>query len=135
MCRASASRAITDSRTSTSGTPSTSAADMNSPWVVARHSCPAQAGGRTRSWAGGPSTGFSRSKDLKTSEKTHLEFRAEFFNLTNHPNFSLPGFAGNGFTAAPGSLNFSSGNFGKITFTRDNPNDPRQIQFALKLYW
>ncbi len=78
---------------------------------------------------------LSLFKNFKTSEKTHIEFRTEFFNLTNHPNFSLPGFAGNGFTAAAGSLNFSSGNFGKITFTRDNPNDPRQIQFALKLYW
>jgi len=78
---------------------------------------------------------LSLFKNFKTSEKTNLEFRAEFFNLANHPNFSLPGFAGNGFTAAPGSLNFSSGNFGKITFTRDNPNDPRQIQFALKFYW
>jgi len=47
----------------------------------------------------------------------------------------LPGFSGNGFTAAPGSLDFRSVNFGKITSTRDNPNDPRQIQFALKFYF
>ncbi len=78
---------------------------------------------------------FSIFKQVKTSEKTHLEFRAEFFNLTNHPNFSLPGFSGNGFTAAAGSLDFNSNNFGKITGTRDTPNDPRQIQFALKLYF
>ncbi len=78
---------------------------------------------------------LSLFKEFKTSETTRLEFRAEFFNLTNHPNFSLPGFSGNGFTAAAGSLDFSSSNFGKITGTRDNPNDPRQVQFALKFYF
>jgi hypothetical protein len=58
-------------------------------------------------------------------ERVRVEFRAEFFNLTNHPNF-----------AQPGSLNFNDPkNFAKITATRDNPNDPREIQFALKLYF
>ena len=74
-------------------------------------------------------------KDFRISEARYFQFRAEFFNLANHPNFSLPGFSGNGFTAAPGSLDFRSVNFGKITSTRDNPNDPRQIQFALKFYF
>lgn len=67
---------------------------------------------------------FSLFKEIKTSERTHLEFRAEFFNITNTPNFS------NNF-----STNFTSPAFGKITSTVDNPNDPREIQFALKLYF
>jgi hypothetical protein len=61
--------------------------------------------------------------------------RSEFFNLTNHPNFSNPGFSGNGVVAAPGSLDYTSGSFGKITSTRDGQNDQREIQFALKLYF
>jgi hypothetical protein len=68
---------------------------------------------------------FSIFKNFKTSESTHVEFRAEFFNLTNTPQFAMPG-----------NLSFLSPNtFAKITSTRDNPNDPREIQLALKLYW
>ena len=79
---------------------------------------------------------FSLFKDFRTSESTHLEFRSEFFNLTNHPNFSPPGFSGNGVVAAPGSLNYTSPTtFGKIASTRDGQNDQREIQFALKFYF
>jgi hypothetical protein len=67
---------------------------------------------------------FSLFKNFQTSEGTRLEFRAELFNLTNHPNFSLPG-----------DRTFSDANFARITSTRDNPNDPREIQFALKFYF
>jgi hypothetical protein len=81
--------------------------------------------------------GFHRSdlslfKNFRTSETTKIQFRAEFFNLTNHPNFMNPGFGGNGLVAAPGSLDYTNPNFGKVGSTRDTPNDPRQIQFALK---
>jgi hypothetical protein len=79
---------------------------------------------------------FSLFKEFPIHENTHVEFRTEVFNLTNTPNFSLPGFSGNGVVAAPGALNFTNtANFGKINSTRDSPNDPREIQFALKLYW
>jgi hypothetical protein len=78
---------------------------------------------------------FSLFKNFRMTERAHLEFRSEFFNLTNTPNFSLPGFAGNGVTAAPGSLDYTSNSFGKITSTRDGQNDQREIQFALKVYW
>ena len=46
-----------------------------------------------------------------------------------------PGFSGNGVVAAPGSLDYTSGNFGKIASTRDGQNDQREIQFALKFIW
>lgn len=78
---------------------------------------------------------FSLFKVFQLNERFRLEFRSEFFNLTNHPNFTNPGFGGNGVTAAPGSLDYTSNSFGTITSTRDGQNDQREIQFALKLYF
>jgi Carboxypeptidase regulatory-like domain/TonB dependent receptor len=79
---------------------------------------------------------FSLFKEFPLTERFRLEFRSEFFNLTNHPNFSNPGFSGNGVVAAPGSLNYlSTTTFGTINSTRDGQNDQREIQFALKLYY
>lgn len=103
-------------------------------------------GGNQPSQVAGP--GFHRLdlslfKDFKISERFRLQFRSEFFNIFNHPNFNAPGFGGNGVVAIPGSLNFTpnsdgtfgSGTFGQTGSTRDAPYDPRQIQFALKLYY
>jgi hypothetical protein len=59
---------------------------------------------------------FSVQKTTKISEKVSTEFRAEFFNIFNHAQFTNP--AGN----------FTSGNFGSVTGARD----PRIGQFALK---
>ncbi len=68
---------------------------------------------------------FSLSKTFKTSETTRLELRSEFFNLTNTPNFALPTLR-----------NFlDTKNFGRITSTRDAPDDAREIQLALKFHW
>ena len=79
---------------------------------------------------------FSLFKQFQLGERFRMEFRSEFFNLTNHPNFSNPGFGLNGVPAAPGALNYNNPtNFGKITSTRDGQNDQREIQFALKLYF
>jgi hypothetical protein len=80
---------------------------------------------------------FSVFKEFRTTERTRLEFRSEFFNLTNHPNFSTPQgpTGGSAVVSAPGALDFKNANFGRITATRDTPNDPRQIQFGLKFYW
>ncbi len=76
---------------------------------------------------------FSLFKNFQVSERFKLQFRSEFFNLTNHPTFNSPGFSGNGVVAINNSLNFTSGNFGKIGSTRFPNQDSRQIQFALKL--
>ena len=53
------------------------------------------------------------------SERSELVFRADFFNLTNHPNFDRPG------------LIVGTSNFGKISSAENS----RQIQFALRLNW
>ncbi len=93
---------------------------------------------------GGPSTtygpGFHRLdlsafKAFQLSERFSMQFRAEFFNILNHPNFNAPNFGGNGVTPVGNSGNFTSSTFGEIGSTRDAPYDPRQIQFALKLYY
>lgn len=64
-------------------------------------------------------------KQFHISETKYFEFRASFFNLTNTPNFAIPG-----------SLNFNSPNtFSRITATRDNPDDPREVQLGLKFYF
>ena len=66
-------------------------------------------------------TDFSIIKRIPLAfrEGTDLDFRAEFFNLFNHPQFGLPG-----------SDTDSTTNFGVITST---VNNPRLIQFAVKL--
>ncbi len=78
---------------------------------------------------------FSTFKAFQLSERFSVQFRAEFFNIVNHPNFNSPNFGGNGVVAISNSGNFNSSNFGEIGSTRDAPYDPRQIQFALKLYY
>ncbi len=66
---------------------------------------------------------------LKTTqifEKQTLQFRAEFFNAFNHPQFTNPNYGQGAIYALP---NFASGSFGQITSTSVNP---RVIQLALK---
>jgi len=78
---------------------------------------------------------FSLFKRFPITERFSTEFRAEFFNILNHPNFNAPNFGGNGVVAIGGSGNYTDPHFGEVGSTRDNPYDPRQIQFALKLYY
>jgi len=78
---------------------------------------------------------FSLFKNFQVTERMRIEFRSEFFNLLNHPNFNYPGFGGNGVNAVSGSTDFTNKAFGEIGSTRDNPLDPREIQLALKLYF
>jgi hypothetical protein len=72
-------------------------------------------------------TDFSIIKDFPLSfrEGMNLQFRAEFFNLFNHPQFYLGGAGGSG----EQDVNASS-TFGVINNT---VNNARLIQFALKL--
>ncbi|MGO9336989.1 MAG: TonB-dependent receptor domain-containing protein [Terracidiphilus sp.] len=78
---------------------------------------------------------FSLFKGFQLNERFSLQFRAEFFNIANHPNFNAPNFGGNGVVSVSGSGTYTNPSFGAIGSTRDAPFDPRQIQFALKLYY
>jgi hypothetical protein len=72
---------------------------------------------------------FSIAKNTKIGESANLQFRAEFFNILNHPNFALPA----NILAAP--------NFGTLFQTPDAAQNnvglgsggPRLIQVAVKL--
>lgn len=95
-------------------------------------------GGRQPTQIEGPGydkVNLSLFKNFQLTERARLEFRSEFFNVFNHPSFNQPNFGGNGVVAVSGSGNFTNSTFGEIGSTRDNPKDPREIQFALKLYF
>jgi len=66
---------------------------------------------------------FSTMKNFKITESQRVQFRAEFFNLTNHPNFRIPN-----------SALFSGGGTRNVTAGRiDSTRSPeRQVQFGLK---
>jgi len=78
---------------------------------------------------------FSIGKLFPIAESRNFEFRAEFFNLFNHPNFANPISNLNALFASGGSINATTGqvlnpgNFGHIISTSNNP---RILQFALK---
>jgi hypothetical protein len=77
-------------------------------------------GNAGRNIARGPGIGnfdLSLIKDFAFSERAKLQFRAECFNLTNHPNFSLP------------VNDLASPSFGRIL----EAGPARLIQFGLKL--
>jgi len=64
------------------------------------------------------------TKNTKITERFNLQFRAELFDLFNHPNFGNP------------VLTTTSAAFGQIQSTRFPTGDfgsSRQVQFALKL--
>jgi hypothetical protein len=59
---------------------------------------------------------FTLAKDTQITETKALEFRAEAFNIANHPQFDIPG----------NTLGSSTLGISTVAFA------PRQIQFALK---
>jgi hypothetical protein len=61
---------------------------------------------------------YSLLRGFAIKERLRLQFRAELFNIFNHPNFNNP------------SAVFGTGSFGNITSTSTNN---REIQFGLKL--
>ena len=80
---------------------------------------------------------FSLTKDTPISERLNFQFRAEFFNIFNHPQFALPGgviVPG----AAPHNANACPGCFSTQTpdVAQGNPGlgggGPRVLQFAAR---
>ena len=63
---------------------------------------------------------FSLFKNFRFDEQRRLQFRAEFFNLLNHPEFGFPG------------ASLGTAQFGRISGTT---RDPRDIQLSLKFLW
>jgi len=68
-------------------------------------------------------TDFSIIKHFVPREGWRVDFRTEFFNLFNHPQFGAPGYQGSG-------ADFNTPQFAVINYT---VNNPRLVQFALKL--
>ena len=86
-----------------------------------------QLGNANRTPLSGPdfvNTDFSVIKHFVPREGMRLDFRAEFFNLFNHPQFGAPG--GNGY----GADFVSPSTVAVINYT---VNNPRLVQFGLKL--
>jgi hypothetical protein len=77
---------------------------------------------------------LSVAKEFPIHEQMKIQFRAEGFNITNTPNFGLPG---TGLASAYGQGPSGGGGppgppYGSITSTSIGSN-PRQMQFALRL--
>src|SRR5271168_2069367 len=94
------------------------------------HAIGGEIGTAPRAPAYGPrfvNTDFSVIKDFPLSfrEAMNLQFRAEFFNLFNHPQFFMGGLSGIGLQ----DIN-SPASFGVLN---QQVNNPRLIQFALRL--
>ncbi|MGA8149396.1 MAG: carboxypeptidase regulatory-like domain-containing protein [Terriglobales bacterium] len=62
---------------------------------------------------------ISLQKNFQFTESKKLQFRADFLNAFNHPNFGHP------------DISFGDSNFGVINTSQD----PRNIQLALKFYF
>jgi hypothetical protein len=88
---------------------------------------------------------FSAYKTFRLGERFGLVFRAEFFNIFNHPNFNLPNVGSGGGSSGAGIVNFncmttgsgatdcSGRSSGGAAITQTLPDAQREIQFGLKL--
>jgi len=80
---------------------------------------------------------FSVAKNWHFGERLRAQFRAEFFNILNHPNFANPYGGQNGFGLNdPGAANFGCG-CATPDIAAANPavgsGGPRSVQLGLKL--
>jgi hypothetical protein len=72
---------------------------------------------------------FSAYKTFHLNERFGLVFRAELFNIFNHPNFNLPNVGSGGGSSGAGIVNVNGG----AAITQTLPDAQREIQFGLKL--
>jgi hypothetical protein len=89
-------------------------------------------GRNTVTGPGSASWDFGLTKNTALTERVHLQFRAEFFNLLNRANFAAPGQVG-----TSGGHSFIFDNKGKpvpsLTVINETASPSRQIQMSLKL--
>ena len=74
---------------------------------------------------------FKNQSIKRISESFNVQFRAEFFNILNHPNFRVPDIA-SGYTDIFDGTGTPLSTAGVLTKTS---TDAREIQFALKFGW
>jgi len=72
---------------------------------------------------------FAVFKRTKVTERLGIEFRTEFFNLFNHPYFSVPATGFNGVPTGPNSAGFGTIS---TTISAGVASPERLVQFALK---
>jgi hypothetical protein len=72
-------------------------------------------------------------KNIPITERWRIQFRAEFFDVLNHPNFTSNQVGGVGASSSNNYPNdtLSSSTFGTIT----SAYDPRILQFAIKIFF
>jgi hypothetical protein len=75
---------------------------------------------------------FKNTHVPRISETFNVQFRAEFFNILNHPNFAAPNFLNDSNNSIFNSDGTVSGNAGMLGSTSTSS---RQIQLGLKLVW
>jgi hypothetical protein len=63
---------------------------------------------------------FVKNTGITADDRVRLQFRAEMFDMFNHPQFGPPGNS------------YGSGSFGIVS---SQINNPRLVQFGLKLYF
>ncbi|MGH9661225.1 MAG: hypothetical protein ACRD96_21940, partial [Bryobacteraceae bacterium] len=106
--------------------------------VASRTGAPIQLiGNAGRRFVRGPGSvnfDFSLFKDTRITERYSLQFRSEFFNLTNTPTFFLPGGSSRSMTCigpTPGAAcDASNAEFGQLS---SGTATGRQIQFGMRL--
>jgi hypothetical protein len=64
---------------------------------------------------------FSATKRFKINERAGVTFQANFFDVFNHPNFTVPSF------------NSSSGTYGRSTSTLGDDGGHRVTQLAVRV--
>ncbi|HBY64647.1 MAG TPA: hypothetical protein DEH78_32915 [Solibacterales bacterium] len=94
------------------------------------HPGPGEVGQLQRRWFNGPNFNnysFSLQKDTKLTERQSIQFRADFYNLTNHPNFWPSS------DLAGGDHQIQSQNFGRIVAMTSSTDgiSSRVMQFGL----
>jgi len=77
------------------------------------------------------SADLSLFKEIPINERFRLQFRSEFFNAFNHPNFASPGPS----QGSNGTFQISNTISPILGTGSGGPGDPREIQFALKLFF